>query len=201
MSTIQYGRLMQEEAGTVELGRALQVRRAQLGMKRRELADRALLSYPYVSEIENGAKTPSAKALRQLADALRLTPADLMARADQPSAIDDVSPEAIPLARLEQGRQPVYAPPAFDRAPRVPDATANAVSARIRTSDHPHDSQPSVLASGAAMPEGMLERWIRELVGRIVREELAAWQAAELPELMRAECRRALDEQDPGRRP
>ena len=64
------------------MGRAVHIRRAELGLKRRELAQRALLSYPYVSEIENGSKSPSGKALRQLADALELTPSDLLARAD-----------------------------------------------------------------------------------------------------------------------
>src|SRR5438093_1591631 len=46
------------------LGRAIHLRRVELNLKRPELARRAELSYPYVSEIENGMKTPSTKALR-----------------------------------------------------------------------------------------------------------------------------------------
>ncbi|HLM05338.1 MAG TPA: helix-turn-helix transcriptional regulator [Blastococcus sp.] len=64
------------------LGRAIQVRRAELGLKRKDLARSAALSYPYLSELENGSKAPSAKALAQLAVALQLSPADLLARAE-----------------------------------------------------------------------------------------------------------------------
>src|SRR5262249_60960151 len=66
---------MQVDSG---LGRAIQVRRAELGLKRKDLARLASLSYPYLSELENGSKAPSAKALGQLADALQLSPADLL---------------------------------------------------------------------------------------------------------------------------
>jgi Co/Zn/Cd efflux system component len=52
------------------LGRAITVRRADLGLKRKDLAKESSLSYPYISELENGGKEPSAKALRQIADAL-----------------------------------------------------------------------------------------------------------------------------------
>ena len=69
------------EGDAVAFGRAVRVRRQELDLKRRELAERALLSYPYVSEIENGAKSPSAKALRQLADALELSLPELLTRA------------------------------------------------------------------------------------------------------------------------
>src|SRR5271169_1854118 len=72
-------RIMQSDSA---LGRAIQVRRAELGLKRKDLARLASLSYPYVSELENGSKAPSAKALAQLADALQLSPADLMALAE-----------------------------------------------------------------------------------------------------------------------
>ncbi len=60
---------MQNDGG---LGRAIQVRRAELGLKRKDLARSAALSYPYLSELETGSKAPSARALGQLAEALRL---------------------------------------------------------------------------------------------------------------------------------
>src|SRR6266705_2820571 len=65
------------------LGRAIQLRRVELGLKRPQLAIRAELSYPYLSEIENGMKNPSPKALRQLAAALELSPAELIALAEK----------------------------------------------------------------------------------------------------------------------
>lgn len=64
------------------LGRAIALRRVELGLSRRELASGAGLSYPYVSEIERGGRSPSARAQRALAAALGLSPADLLARAD-----------------------------------------------------------------------------------------------------------------------
>jgi transcriptional regulator with XRE-family HTH domain len=73
------------------LGRAIHLRRVELGMKRRDLAIAAGLSYPYVSEIENGHKEPSAKALRQLADALDLAPVELVALTDRVGGSDSSS--------------------------------------------------------------------------------------------------------------
>lgn len=65
------------------LGTAIAVRRAELGLKRKELAVRAKLSYPYVSELEKGTKEPSARALQQLADALEMSRTELMALSDK----------------------------------------------------------------------------------------------------------------------
>jgi transcriptional regulator with XRE-family HTH domain len=55
------------------LGRHIHMRRVEIGLKRKELADRAQLSYQYVSAIENGAKDPSLVAVVRIADALELT--------------------------------------------------------------------------------------------------------------------------------
>ncbi|MBP1819259.1 transcriptional regulator with XRE-family HTH domain [Mycobacterium sp. OAE908] len=48
-----------------------------------QLKDRSGLSYPYISEIENGGKYPSQRAIQSLADALDMTPSELLARAEQ----------------------------------------------------------------------------------------------------------------------
>ena len=50
------------------LGRAVKVHRAQRGIERRDLAERSGVSYPYLSEIENGRKRPSSKALVAIAE-------------------------------------------------------------------------------------------------------------------------------------
>jgi transcriptional regulator with XRE-family HTH domain len=71
------------EAG---LGRALAVRRAELGLTRKAVAARAALSYPYVAELERGRKAPSAAALTAIAAALEVTPSELLARAEQLAA-------------------------------------------------------------------------------------------------------------------
>ena len=64
------------------LGRAVQVLRTELGLGRKDLAERAGLSYSYLSEIENGAKQPSSKALILLAKALGLDVYELIAAAE-----------------------------------------------------------------------------------------------------------------------
>jgi transcriptional regulator with XRE-family HTH domain len=62
----------------IELGRSIEQRRHELGLSRRDLADRSEVSYPYVSQIETGDRDPSLKTLRRLADALQ-TPVESLA--------------------------------------------------------------------------------------------------------------------------
>ncbi len=54
------------------LGRAIKVRRTGLDMSRKQLAQRAGLSYSYLAEIENGAKSPSSRTLDAIAEGLGL---------------------------------------------------------------------------------------------------------------------------------
>jgi transcriptional regulator with XRE-family HTH domain len=68
---------------TARLGRAMQVLRTELGLSRRELAERAELSYSYLSEIETGKKETSSKTLFRLADVLGVTPSELMVAAEE----------------------------------------------------------------------------------------------------------------------
>ena len=64
------------------VGRAIRVIRTEHGMTRKGLAERSGLSYPYVSEIETGKKSPSSKALRSIADAIGIPPHELLAAAE-----------------------------------------------------------------------------------------------------------------------
>jgi len=64
------------------LARAIRAIRAELGIERRELAERSGVSYPYLSEIETGKKRPSSRALVALAEALGLAPSELLQRAE-----------------------------------------------------------------------------------------------------------------------
>ncbi len=64
------------------LGRAIKVLRAERGVERRELAEASGISYPYLSEIENGKKRASSKALIAIAEALGVAPSDLLAMAE-----------------------------------------------------------------------------------------------------------------------
>lgn len=73
------------------LGRAITIRRLELGFTRQALATRAGLSYPFVSEIERGSKVPSSASLTALAHALDLTPGALLGRAETLRAGDDTA--------------------------------------------------------------------------------------------------------------
>ena len=74
---------MAGDAAAEYFGRALASARSERGLKRMQLKDRSGLSYPYISEIENGGKYPSQRAIESLADALDMTPSELLARAEQ----------------------------------------------------------------------------------------------------------------------
>jgi transcriptional regulator with XRE-family HTH domain len=64
------------------LGRAIKVRRTDLGLERADLAERAGISYPYLSEIESGKKRPSDRTLRAIAHALEMRTHELVAEAE-----------------------------------------------------------------------------------------------------------------------
>ncbi|MGN9804040.1 helix-turn-helix domain-containing protein [Micromonospora sp. L32] len=154
------------------LGRAIQIRRAELGLKRKDLAERALLSYPYLSELENGTKMPSAKALRQLAAALELSQAELLARAD-----------SSPTAR-EHRQQPedlAFGPPV-------------AYASRLDQAER-HGGERLASTTEASLEEGQLDR-LADVVAATVRAELAAWARTTLPALIRDEVRRVLNHEN-----
>jgi transcriptional regulator with XRE-family HTH domain len=64
------------------LGRTVQVLRTDQGLSRRDLAQRAQISYSYLSAIENGAKPPSSKILALLSAALGVHRHELIAAAE-----------------------------------------------------------------------------------------------------------------------
>jgi transcriptional regulator with XRE-family HTH domain len=65
-------RSAQEDVLSEGLGRAIKVLRAGQDLSRHDLAERAGLSYSYLAEIENGAKSPSSRALAAIAEGLGL---------------------------------------------------------------------------------------------------------------------------------
>lgn len=64
------------------LGHAIRVLRIAKGLNRKALAEGAGVSYPYLSEIEGGKKSPSAKVLKALADELGIAVHRLMEMAE-----------------------------------------------------------------------------------------------------------------------
>jgi transcriptional regulator with XRE-family HTH domain len=159
--------------GDSALGRAIQVRRAELGLKRKDLARLAALSYPYLSELENGSKAPSAKALGQLADALELSPADLLALAE---AMGPSAPAAQDVRPFSTGTSsPV--PERWKRLAAVVDTPREA----------------TVRPAASVADNALLDR-IAELVAVTVRAELNAWARNELPALVREELSRLVEQ-------
>lgn len=144
------------------------MRRAEMGMKRKELAASSGLSYPYVSEIENGHKEPSNRALRKLAEALKLPPSQLLELAGR---LGEESHDGSVLLEPESPMDS-HRPAQSERALL---AMANPLS------------QPE---SGA----GSFDRWLEGLVRNVVRDELRGWARTELPDVLRSELRRLMEE-------
>jgi transcriptional regulator with XRE-family HTH domain len=119
------------------LGRAIKVVRAQRGLSRGRLAELAEISYPYLSEIENGKKRPSSKALLTIADALSVPTSELLALAEQIATqlLSDDAAEAepslpgprvgssIPLPESAPSRAPVDSLTARILSVRAPDSS------------------------------------------------------------------------------
>lgn len=70
-------------------GRVVVEFRNRRGMTRSQLAERAELSYPYVSQIETGLRKPSRKAAAKLAEALGVSAFDLEAAIPRDDTDDD----------------------------------------------------------------------------------------------------------------
>jgi len=152
------------------LGRAIAVQRVHLGLKRKDLAEKAGLSYPYISELENGGKEPSAKALRQIADALEMGVADLIAMGEQyQEANDDGADQRIAMSTVAA----LSAPP--HRAER-----GNAVTGGAPAPAAPFE------------PPQPANDELRAIVRSVVREEVERLVADELPVIVARELRRVL---------
>lgn len=140
------------------LGKAITIRRVELGLSRNDLRDRSGLSYPYVAELEKGLKSPSSKALDAISRALEMRPHELLARAEELVAGPGTLPmvEAAPPAAAPAGSGRWFGPAGAARPASAP--------------------APGRRARAAPVPE-LTEDRVRE----IVREELRRL-VAEAPE-------------------
>lgn len=89
------------------LGRAIKVARTQQDLSRKTLAERAGVSYAYLSDIETGRGRPSSKALLAVAGALGRTPSELLHEAELYGAMREM-----------EATEPLASPPAIGAAPR-----------------------------------------------------------------------------------
>jgi len=131
------------------LGKAITIRRVEMGLSRNDLRDRCGLSYPYVAELEKGTKSPSARALEAIAGALEMRPHELMARAERLADAETRPHEA-------ESSTPSAAPPDWFGPASAPT----------------RGSRPLLASLGARLPAAPAGPVTEERVREIVREEL-----------------------------
>ena len=117
------------------LGRTIQVLRTDQGLSRRELSNRAQISYSYLSAIENGAKPPSSKILALIAAALGVHRHELIAAAE---------------ARAHQPASPVFDEDLSDT--RLVDEAFERHAMRQTERYFGRQARPDVLAAMASPP-------------------------------------------------
>ena len=162
-----------ERGRRAALGKAIRLQRVQRDVSRGELADEAGLSYTYVSEIENGTKQASAKALHRVAEALGLEAHELMASAATWEPAAAAPPPAKPARRAVSGQRWFHAETDASLPPEPVIAAAAAPAGSYEL--------PEVLARIAAALEGVPDERAElalmlsldeRRTRRIVREEL-----------------------------
>lgn len=143
-------------------------------MKRADVAKGADLSYPYISEIENGVKQPSVAALARIAEALGLSVSELAALSEQ------------------------YTPEDSDRdawgSPAVHAGRPDPVSSLAPPSRQPSQLLRNEMVHSLSLGGAVDDSEVRAVVRQVVLEELARWERDRLPGLVRAELRRRLDQ-------
>ena len=120
------------------IGKAIVIRRTELGLSRNDLRDRTGLSYPYVAELEKGAKRMSAASLDAVSGALELRPAELLAMAD---ALADDTSDFPPTTREAAPKAAEPAPPPAPVTLASPVApAASGVARRVSVTAVPDES-------------------------------------------------------------
>jgi transcriptional regulator with XRE-family HTH domain len=143
-----------QQGGIAEgLGRAIKVLRTGQDLSRRDLAERAGLSYSYLAEIENGAKSPSSRALLAIAEGLGLPAHELLEAAATWRTPLAEAEGLEPRVRTLRGRLGIVAD---ERATRVAEAPVEleeaAAPARREVPPTPHAAAARSPARGAPEP-------------------------------------------------
>jgi transcriptional regulator with XRE-family HTH domain len=155
--------------GAVSLGRAIMAARSARGVKRRELADLAAISYPYLAELEKGAKRGSTGVIERISTALGMSLSELIASAES----------------IRVGEMPSY-PQRLTSPLEQRSMRRSGPAAEYRpTSGEPSDKlQP--LAPQGELDEELI---VRSIAAR-VRSEVERWLELELEPAIRAELHR-----------
>jgi transcriptional regulator with XRE-family HTH domain len=99
------------------MGRAIQVVRTDRGWSRKDLAERTGLSYSFLSEIENGVKTPSSRTFAVIAEALDVSPGALLY--DTERRLVEVGSESEDETLAARRRDFSEPPPDAESGPRI----------------------------------------------------------------------------------
>ncbi len=186
------------ESSVPGLGRAIASVRAARGWKRGELAKKAGISYPYLSEIENGGKAGSTNAIAKIAGALGVTPADLFTAAENIESGGDVA-EVLQASATPPGTRSNQAFVSADSWEALPSAADSGgfmlVTPALRSASAAGLRPPRSLTPPPASVD-----FEEQLVARVtaqVRAELERWLSAELEPAVRAQVRAALADLGP----
>ena len=131
-------------------GETVQARREELGLDRKQLAERTGISYSYLSAIESGQKLPSGTYQTMLAMGLELAPAELLARAN--GAVGDIR---APQERMELRRE--------SQAPRM-------MAARTLNMGPPQVARSEVRLETFRTPTGVIAE-LEALLPRLTSED------------------------------
>ena len=117
-------------------GACIRQRRAELGIARKALAERAGISYSYLSSIESGQKLPSGTVLTLLAKALELSPAEMLARANDVALTESSSLQAESASSGAQLLSPKASPTwtAASESPRSEPPASDLTSSELSAS-------------------------------------------------------------------
>jgi transcriptional regulator with XRE-family HTH domain len=128
-------------AAVRDVGRYIREQRRQAELSLRNLARQAGVSNPYLSQIERGLRQPSAKILKDIAKALRISAETLYVRAgilDQDELEGDLTPAILRDPHLSERQKQVlievYRSFMSSAEPAQPAAAAEAAEAERSTS-------------------------------------------------------------------
>ena len=121
------------EAQREALGAYIREQRQRANLSLRQLAEKASLSNPYLSQVERGLHQPSIRALRAISDALNLSAETLLAQA---GLIDAIAGEAPKGARADGVPDTEHA---IQADPRLTEDQKSALIAVYRSMVGPDD--------------------------------------------------------------
>jgi transcriptional regulator with XRE-family HTH domain len=175
------GQKSEDQVARDRLGAAIRQLRAARKLTRRELERATGLSYPYLSEIEAGKKSPSTRTLRTIADALGLEAHELLETAETGDPRTWTAPrrshfhEAPATFGLIASSPPPESPPAQEDvlapATERPPTRARLQIGQVEFEDDLFSQKPYGALSGGPPPQDPRRR-LAQLVNQLSPEDV-----------------------------